>query len=39
VQYVLELNQNSGVKEGDDVEFEDDKNLPTMKVIAPDGSV
>ena len=39
VQYVLELNQNSGVKEGDDIEFEDDKNLPTMKVIAPDGSV
>lgn len=39
VQYVLELNQDSGVKKGDDIEFEDDKNLPTMKVIAPDGSV
>ena len=35
--YVVELNQNSGVKVGDELEFIDDK-APTMKVLAPDGS-
>jgi uncharacterized membrane protein (UPF0127 family) len=35
--YVVELNQNSGVKVGDELEFDDDK-APTMKVLAPDGS-
>ncbi len=37
VQYVLELNQNSGVKKGDYVEL-DDEEPPVMKVLAPDGS-
>lgn len=35
--YVVELNANSGVKVGDDLEFEDDNNY-VMKVLAPDGS-
>lgn len=35
--YVLEVNQNSGIKEGDELEFDDDK-APVMKVLAPDGS-
>lgn len=35
--YVVELNQDSGVKVGDELEFDDDK-APTMKVLAPDGS-
>lgn len=39
VNYVLELNQNSGVKEGDELEMEDDEEVPTMKVIGPDGEV
>lgn len=34
--YVLEVNQGSGIKEGDNVEIEDDS--PVMKVLAPDGS-
>lgn len=38
VQFVLELNQNSGVQEGDELDIEDNKKLPKMKVIAPDGS-
>ncbi len=39
VQYVLEVNQGSGIKKGDELEIEDeDENLPIMKVIAPDGS-
>ncbi len=33
--YVLELNQDSGVKEGDEIEFEEDS---VMKVLFPDGS-
>ena len=37
VNYVLELNQNSGVKEGDEIDTEED--LPTMKVIGPNGEV
>lgn len=41
VKYVLEVNKGSGVKEGDDLEFEDDdeEDLPIMKVIGEDGSV
>lgn len=41
VKYVLEVNQNSGIKEGDELEFEEDSedsDKITMKVIAPDGS-
>lgn len=34
--FVLELNQGSGVKVGDEFEFEE--NAPVMKVLAPDGS-
>ena len=37
VAYVLEVNQNSGIKPGDELEFEDDEG-PIMKVLAPDGS-
>lgn len=38
--YVLEVNQNSGVEEGDelDLEDEDDEETPVMKVLAQDGS-
>ena len=39
VKYVLEVNQGSGIKEGDDLEFEDDEDVPTMKVIGIDGGV
>ena len=41
VKYVLELNQNSGVKKGDELDYDEDpdEELPTMKVIASDGSV
>lgn len=35
--YVVELNKDSGVKVGDELEFVDDK-APIMKVLAPDGS-
>lgn len=35
--YVLEVNQNSGIRVGDEVEFEDGS-APVMKVLAPDGS-
>ncbi len=38
VKFVLEVNQNSGIKEGDELDIEEDEELPTMKVIAPDGS-
>lgn len=34
--YVLELNEDSGIKEGDEFDFED--NVPVMKVLAQDGS-
>lgn len=37
VNYVLEVNQNSGIKVGDILEFEEDEG-PVMKVLAPDGS-
>lgn len=36
--YVVELNQNSGIKVGDELEFSDDDKEPVMKVLAPDGS-
>lgn len=42
VQYVLEVNQNSGIKPGDEIDIEDEDdidNLPKMKVLAPDGTV
>ena len=39
VAYVVEVNQNSGIKEGDDLEFEDSEETKyKMKVLAPDGS-
>lgn len=40
VMYVLEVNQNSGIQPGDelDMEDDDDDNQPVMKVLAPDGS-
>lgn len=38
--YVLEVNQDSGVEEGDELDLEDDENdtQPVMKVLAQDGS-
>lgn len=36
--WVIEVNANSGVKKGDDVQFEDDDDSYIMKVLAPDGS-
>ena len=36
--YVVELNQDSGIKVGDELEFPDDDKEPVMKVLAPDGS-
>lgn len=42
VAYVIELNQDSGVQEGDEVELpedeEEDKEGVVMKVLAPDGT-
>ena len=42
VAYVLELNQNSGIEEGDELDIEEakdeDNKPPVMKVLAPDGS-
>lgn len=40
VMYVLEVNQNSGIQLGDelDIEEDDDDKQPVMKVLAPDGS-
>lgn len=38
VKFVLEVNQDSGIKEGDELDIEEDEKLPKMKVIAPDGS-
>lgn len=35
--YVLEVNENSGIKVGDELDLEDDSD-PVMKVLAPDGS-
>lgn len=46
VQYVLELNQNSGVREGDEIDVEDDDLNPGrglqskhMEIYGPDGKV
>lgn len=36
VAYVLEVNANSGIEVGDELEFEDE--APVMKVLFPDGS-
>lgn len=36
VAYVLEVNENSGIKIGDELDFEED--TPVMKVLFPDGS-
>ena len=40
VKYLLEVNQNSGIKEGDQFDFDDSKdpNKYVMKVIASDGT-
>ena len=40
IAYVLEVNQGSGIKEGDELEFkeEDEDDAPVMKVLAQDGS-
>ncbi len=37
-QYVLEVNQNSGIKPEDELEFEDEDEY-VMKILAPDGSI
>lgn len=39
-KYILEVNANSGIIEGDefDIDEEDDLNKYTMKILAPDGS-
>lgn len=39
VQYVLEVNQNSGVKSGDTIELDSDDEGPVMQVLNQDGSV
>lgn len=36
VSYVLEVNSNSGIKKGDELQYDDDG--PVMKVLAQDGS-
>ena len=40
VKYVLEVNVNSGIQVGDelDIDDEDSQNTTTMKVLSPDGS-
>ena len=40
VAYVLEVNRGSGIKEGDELDFEDgdSEDTPVMKVLAQDGS-
>ena len=39
VAYVLEVNQNSGIRKGDELDFEDDEDEgPVMKVLFQDGS-
>lgn len=37
VKFVLEVNQDSGIQEGDELDIEENS-TPVMKVIAPDGS-
>lgn len=41
VKYVLEVNSNSGIQEGDELDFEDEdeEDSSKMLVLAPDGSV
>lgn len=41
IAYVLEVNPNSGIEVGDDVEFETDEedNTPMLKILGPDGEV
>lgn len=36
VKYVLEVNQNSGIEVGDEMDIEEDE-VPTMKVLSPNG--
>lgn len=36
--YVLEVNEGSGVKVGDELEFQESEDEPVMKVLFPDGS-
>ncbi len=38
IAYVLEVNTNSGISEGDELEMEDSDDGPVMKVLFPDGS-
>ena len=38
VSYVLEVNVNSGIKKGDELDLDDDDDYPVMKVLAQDGS-
>lgn len=38
IAYVLEVNSKSGIKLGDELEFEEDESEPIMKVLFPDGS-
>ena len=38
IRYVVELNRNSGVQKGDDLDFNPKEEGPVMKVLAPDGS-
>lgn len=37
-KYILEVNQNSGIVEGDDFDIEEDMDKYVMKILAPDGS-
>lgn len=38
ISYVLQVNQNSGIKIGDDLEFAEDSDQPVMKVLFQDGT-
>ncbi len=38
IAYVLEVNANSGISEGDELEIEGSDDEPVMKVLFPDGS-
>ena len=38
VAYVLEVNANSGIQVGDELDLEEDNKGPVMKVLAQDGS-
>lgn len=38
VAYVLEVNANSGIQVGDELDLEEDDKGPVMKVLAQDGS-